>query len=350
MQVAAKRITIKDVASAADVAISTVSLVMNHKGSVSDDTRRKVLRVADKMGYVPTRAAQHLAAQRTGHIGFVLVGDHFERSEPFYTRVFLGAEFEAEKQEHYVLLATVARDYAAGQPLPRFMRSRDIDGLLVAGRVPEAFLEAAKALGVPVVLIDYESADLPAVVIDNQQGALEAVRHLASRGHTRIGFVGADTRHPSIRARLHGYRLGLAEAGLAADAAVVREARDERPVAATGERLAGELLALPEPPTALFCANDALALGALRAAQARGVAVPDDLALVGFDDIEAASFAHVPLTTVRVYKEQLGELALRYLHERIEHHGGGSEGDAAHFDRRAPVIRVPTDLIVRASS
>ncbi|WP_243664824.1 LacI family DNA-binding transcriptional regulator, partial [Rhodothermus marinus] len=215
------RSTIRDVARAAGVSISTVSLVLNNKGNVSEATRRRVLKVARELGYVPSRAARDLSLQRTGNVGFVLREDHFTRSEPFYTYIFLGTEFEARLHNLYVLLTTIPRDYRKGEHTPRFLRERSVDGLLIAGKVSEAFLEEVRAMKLPTVLIDYEAEGFPAVVIDNQGGARVAVEHLIQQGHRRIAFVGADIRHPSIANRLEGYRIALARAGLPMDPALV---------------------------------------------------------------------------------------------------------------------------------
>ena len=342
-----KRTTIKDVAAEAEVSISTVSLVMNQKGYVSPDTKNRVLQAAHDLRYVPRSAARYLPSKRTGNVGFVLRNDHFTRSEPFYTRIFLGAEFEADIQNLYLLLATIPEAYAPAEHTPRFLREQNVDGLIVAGRVHPSFIHEAKSQGLPLVLVDFEADDLPAVVIDNQNGARAAVEHLLERGHERIAFVGADTDHPSLRARLEGYRLALGAAGLTSytDHLVLTEA-DAEPNRATGMRLATRLLEQEPFPTAVFCANDALALGVLDAAREHSVHVPDALAVVGFDDVEGAAHVHPALTTVRVLKEQLGEVALRYLSQLLDE----TSPHTSPFERGEHVIRVPTELVVRGSS
>lgn len=141
------RSTIRDVARAANVSISTVSLVLNNKGNVSEATRQRVLEVAQALGYKPSRAARDLSLQRTGNVGFVLREDHFTRSEPFYTYIFLGTEFEARLHNLYVLLTTIPRAYRKGEDTPRFLRERSIDGLLVAGKVSEDFFSRGADTG-----------------------------------------------------------------------------------------------------------------------------------------------------------------------------------------------------------
>ena len=339
------RATITDVAAEAGVSISTVSLVMNGKGAVADATRSRVRTAASRLGYTPSRTARGLAAGRTGNLGFVLREDHFCQAEPFYTRVFLGAEFEARRRGLYVLLSTVPARYTPAAA-PRFLQEHSVDGVVVAGRVDDAFLDALDVSGIPVVLADYARPGAASVQLDNEGGAALVAAHLVRKGHTRVGFLGADRDHPSMAARCAGFASAMASAGHGLpDARIATDAgaADRR----AGADIAARLLDGPDRPTAIFCANDALALGLLDAARARGLDVPGDLAVVGFDDVEGAALAPTPLTTVRVYKEQLGEVALGLLAERsaTEH----TATDAARFARAPSVTRIATDLVVRAS-
>jgi len=330
--------TIRDVAAQAGVAISTVSLVMNGGAAVRETTRERVLRAADTLGYMPRSAARQLARRQTGNVGFVLREDHFMRGEPFYTHIFLGTEFEARHAGVYVLLTTIPAAYVAGSDTPRFLRERNVDGLVVAGSAPAAFFDEAERAGLPLVLVDFEFRGHPAVTVDNAGGGQQAAAHLMERGHTRLAFVGAEPDHPSMQERLAGFRVAAGP-----DAPAFQDAGPA--TRATGRLLGTALLASSEPPTGVFCANDALALGVLDAARAAGLHVPAALAIVGFDDIELASEVIPPLTTVRVYKEQMGELALRILAERLTR-----LPDEARFPRGASVTRVATEIVVRGTT
>ena len=341
---AQRRSTIKDVAAEADVSISTVSLVINEKEGVSPDTRERVLQTAERLGYVPMGAARHLVTRRTGNVGFVVREDHFTRSEPFYTRVFLGTEFEARHHSQYVLLTTIPEQYKPGTHTPRFLQERNIDGLLIAGKVDTNFLDEVRAMDVPIVLVDFDADGLPSVMIDNQGGAREAVEHLLARGHRRIAFLGADLEHPSLHERLDGYRLALAGAGISEDPALVFASHDAKPEWGTGLMLASALM--KSDATAVFCVNDAMALGVLEAARRLGRDVPDDLAVVGFDDVPGAADAMPPLSTVRVFKEQLGELALRHLNELLSE----PPEREARYPRSSQRVKISTELVVRFSS
>ncbi|GMQ82621.1 MAG: LacI family DNA-binding transcriptional regulator [Rhodothermia bacterium] len=341
-----KRSTIKDVAAEASVAISTVSLVMNGKGYVSMDKRERVLKAARLLKYVPRQAARKLPMQSTGNIGFVLRVDHFARSEPFYTRIFLGTEFEAHNHKLYVLLTTIPKKFDPTLHTPRFLDERNIDGLLVAGKVDPAFVSTVARAGIPLVLIDFQLDDHPAVVIDNLQGARMAVEHLFSRGHELISFLGADMLHPSLKARLEGFQIAVSAAGLEISPPCIIVSDSGEPDYETGFDLSQRLFACEPMPSAVFCANDALALGVLDQAAKRGIRVPEDLAVVGFDDVPRAEHNRPSLTTVRVYKEQMGELAMRYLHERMADY----PANYINFERGSHTVRVPTELVIRASS
>lgn len=340
-----RRSTIKDVAAEANVSISTVSLVMNERDGVSPDTRDRVLETARRLGYVPTSAARHLVTQKTGNVGFVLRDDHFNRSEPFYTRIFLGTEFEARQQNLYVLLTTIPRKYDPAEHMPRFLKERNVDGIIIAGKVSRRFLDEVTRSDIPAVLVDFEVPSLPVISIDNQGGAAAAVSHLIEKGHRRVAFLGADMRHPSIVARLDGYRLALGHAGIAFDEDLLVVSPESEPIRQTGLVLAESLLEIESAPTAVFCANDALALGVLDFASKTGLQVPGDLAVAGFDDVPGSSTSRPALTTVRVFKEQLGEMALRALTDLL-----AEDAAEGHFERGGHTIKVNTELIVRDST
>ncbi|MDZ7271407.1 MAG: LacI family transcriptional regulator [candidate division KSB1 bacterium] len=331
--------TIKDVARHAGVAVSTVSLVINRKGKVSPATRARVLQAVAELNYHPHRSARGLVTRRSGNLGFILTKNRFSRAEPFYTRVFLGTEFEARGQDYYILLTTVEENFR-GEEVPRFLLERDVDGVIFAGKVPLRLIEYVRDEGLPIVLVDYfpPRGQYSAVLIDNVGGAQLAVSHLIHRGHRRIAFIGGDLEHPSIHDRLEGYRQALEQAGIQPDDALVVT---DQPYTAIsdGYEAARELLLRRQPFTALFAANDAMAIGALRHFQEKGISVPDQVAIVGFDDVESATTVQPALTTVRVPKEELGAIAIRRMVELINHN-----------DRAVSRTIVPTTLVLRESA
>jgi LacI family transcriptional regulator len=285
--------TIAEVAVQAGVGSSTVSRVLNG-GQVSSKARARVLAVMEELDYRPRASARSLVTGATGTLALVI---------PFFThpsaiervRGVLAAVGDTDYELVVCNVASPAhRDEYLGRRAP-FDRS---DGMLLVSLAPtdgeaEAYLRA----GAPVVLLDAFHPMLPSVRTDDVAGGMLATRHLIELGHERIAFVG-DRPDPgfgfvSSDRRREGYRRALAEAGLEASGELEREGPHGRPVA---HRLTRELLSLPEPPTAIFAASDTQALGVLEAAGFEGFGVPDDLSVVGFDDVEVA--AYVGLTTV----------------------------------------------------
>lgn len=340
-----KKVTIKDVAKHANASMSTVSMVINNKGYVSDEKRMNILSSIRELGYVPSASARNLASNRTNNIGFILRESHFTLSEPFYTRIFLGAEFESKKHNLYVLLATVPDNYKAGEDTPRLLKERNVDGIIIAGKVSGDLLEEVEASGIPFVLVDYKYKSFPSISVDNRNASIEAVRYLISKGHSKISFLGADPYHPSISERLEGFQLAMLKNGHTDTSNLVFLDEDESPTLQTGYSLGAKLFKSEVKPTAVFCANDAMALGFIKYAEQHNIKVPEDIAVVGFDDVDGAKFSSPQLTTIRVFKEQFGELALKYLTEILEER----EQELTKFERGSHKLTVPTELVVRNS-
>jgi LacI family transcriptional regulator len=335
-----KRPTIEDVARLSGLSVSTVSLVINNRGYVSPETRKKVLKIVRDLSYHPTRSARGLASKTSGNIGFILSDDHFSQVEPFYTRIFLGTEFEARNHNYYIILTTVGKTFRKPQGVPRFLLERNVDGVIIAGKVSSSFIEYVDSIGLPVVLVDYQTIKNrhSSVLIDNRGGAHAAVAHLIAAGHRSIGFVGGDIGHPSIAERLAGYREALEEHGLGWDPLLVSaEEPDLR--GDDGANAMKKMLDRERKLTAVFAANDAMAIGSLRYLRQRGYRVPEEIAVVGFDDIEMSLHVDPPLTTLRVFKEEMGKLAVIRLVDMIK-------------SKQHVVVTtlVPVELVVREST
>ncbi len=341
-----KKVTIKDVASHANASMSTVSMVVNRKGYVSDEKRKDILSSIRELNYVPSASARNLASNRTNNIGFILRESHFTLSEPFYTRIFLGTEFEAKNHNYYVLLSTVTDNYEKEIDTPRLLKERNVDGIIIAGKVDDGLLQEVEDSGIPFVLVDYQYKSYPCITVDNINAGIKAVRYLIEKRHTEIAFVGADIKHPSISGRLEGYQLAMLKAGYKDVNDFVFIAEDDSPTLQTGFRIAEKVFDSLKKPTAVFCANDALALGLMECAKHRGINIPEDLAVIGFDDVEGAKFSSPKLTTVRVFKEQIGELALSHLAELLE----DIPNKDSKFERSNHMLTVPTELVIRESA
>lgn len=309
-----KRATIKDVAKQAGLSLSTVSLVINNSGYASELTRKKVLKVVEELSYHPSRVAKGLASKKSGNIGFIVSDDHFSRLEPFYTKIFLGTEFEARLHNYYVLLTTVGNQYREPDSIPRFLLERNVDGVIIAGKCPGQLVDYIDRLDIPIILVDYTfpRKRFSSVLIDNRKGAHAAVEHLIEAGHKEIGFIGGDITHPSIAERFLGYKEALAEHGIVPDQRLYITDENDTTMC-NGANAARRIFDGEGKPTAIFAANDAMALGCIQFAKQRGIDIPGDLSLIGFDDIEACIHMEPPLTTIKVFKEELGKIAVQRL-------------------------------------
>jgi len=333
--------TIKDVARKAGVSLSTVSLVINKKKNVSDEMIQRVEQAIIELDYHPRRLARGLASKRTGNIGFILSDDHFSRAEPFYTKIFLGSEFEARAHNYYILLTTVEEKFTK-KSVPRFLLERNVDGVIIAGKVSPLFLDTLKNYKLPLLFVDYLPAKnigkFSAVLIDNEDGAIQAVEHLIESGHERIAFVGGDLGHPSIHSRFKGYKKALAESHIDMNEELV--VCDEPYTAVqNGYNAMCKLFSRANDFTAIFAANDAMAFGCLKCLKERHHEVPASISLIGFDDVDVASQMEPHLTTVRVNKEEIGAIAVKSMVDMIENNKS-----------TVGKIYVPVELVIRNST
>lgn len=315
--------TIKDVAKAADVSTSTVSHVINDTRPVSSETRQRVLEAINKLGYHPNRIASNLRSQKTDTIGVLLPNS----ANPFFAQVLAGIEDACYDADYNLILGNANNETGRELSYLNVLLSRQVDGVLLIST--GAHVESVAMLSkheTPVVLVD-RSADLDTldeIFTDNEEGGRLAARYLLSLGHQRLACItGPSFLTPSAR-RVAGFRDALAEAGYAvADAHVVTGDFQHE----GGYNAARQLLTTSEPPTAIFACNDLMAVGALSAAHDVGLSVPDDLSVIGYDDIPLASYTTPRLTTIHQPGHKIGELAVQTLLKRIrrpdkapEHH------------------------------
>jgi LacI family transcriptional regulator len=335
--------TIRDVAEATGVSISTVSRVFNGYGDVSSATRQRVLAAAQRLDYAPSAAARTLVRQRSQLVGVVLFTghEHPDIGHPFFQDVLVGVKHAIGAFGYDVLLfATEEPGAVGGRPHSYLRRARHhhVDGVILMG-VDRDDPEVGELLrsGIPIVGVDLAVAGEHATFVasDNVGGARLAVRHLHALGHRRIATIaGPQDRDPG-EDRLLGYRAEMRALGL--EVAPGYEQVGDFYFESGGTAMRA-LLALPEPPTAVFAAADMMAIGALRELQAAGLQAPRDVAVVGFDDIQLASLLQPALTTVRQDKLRLGQAAARALVDQIE-----------SPDSIPPVLTLPVELVVRDS-
>lgn len=318
-----KKVTLADIARKSSVSLSTVSLVLRDKPGIPPETRKRVLDTAQSLGYrrkIRAGVQGPEAEPLLRSLGVIIKIDDDEAplANPFYMHVMAGIEEICRKQKVNLLYATLPVD-SNNVPVevPRLLTEQHADGLLLVGLyIDSAFGTLFTGRREPVVLVDgyAEDESFDAVVSDNVGGATEAVTRLIEAGHRRIGFVGGHAQaYPSLRERRQAWQQTLTGHGLRADAVV-----DSGLKAADGATAALQLLERYPDVTALFGVNDQIAIAAMQAAQSLGRRVPDDLAVIGFDDIELARHVSPAITTMRVDKVGMGRLAVQLIQNRLE--------------------------------
>jgi DNA-binding LacI/PurR family transcriptional regulator len=320
-----KQTTLSDIATTVGVAPMTVSRVLNQNGYVSEETRNRVLNVAKEMNYRRNGLARSLKRQRTDTIGLVL-GDI---SNPYSTELARAVR-DAATAKNYNLFICIS-EHSAEEDIAAFesLTSHSVDGLIVATRANDSGDEYLKSIvenNVPVVAIgrDFYHKQIDYISADNLHGGYEATQHLIDLGHQRIGFIGATLANEAKLKRLQGYLNALEKHGIEIDERLVtgrREARTGVPGYST-EKIGYEgmkrLLSLPNRPTAIFARNDFTAIGAMTAIKEAGLRIPQDIAIIGFDDIPLAVHMSPSLSTVRQPMRLQGEIAAEMLLRRIE--------------------------------
>lgn len=297
-------VTLEDVAQQSGVSPSTVSRILNGSATVSDAKRQAVAEAIARLGFVPNPVARGLAGGRTLSIGVITQAI----DSPFYGGALRGIEEELDKAGYSALFVSGHWNASHEARCIDVLRSRRVDALIVlTGRLSDAALKAtAKAMPVVATGRKLKAPGLYTLDFDNQLGSRLATEHLLSLGHRRIAFIGGDPLHPDARARERGYREALEAAGLAVDPAlVVPGAYQEE----SGRLAVEQLLTAGQRFSAIFAANDQMALGAALGLHRRGLGVPRDVSLVGFDDLQVSMYATPPLTTVHQPVQDLGRLA-----------------------------------------
>jgi len=309
-----------DVARLAGVSQTTVSFVVNNapNTNIAQETRARVLAAVEELGWRPNALARGLRLRHSHTIGFI--SDEIA-SSPHAGKIIQGAQDAAWTDTTMLLIVNTGSNRDIERGALEMMLERQVDGLIYATMYHHAAAPEALAQ-VPAVLLNcyVEDRSLPSVVPDEVQGGRTATDVLLRKGHRRVGFINDVGPMPASWGRLDGYKQALASYGVPFDPGLVRAGQPSN--AAEGYRCALELLRLPERPTALFCFNDSMAMGAYDAIKELGLAIPRDVALVGFDNNELiAAQLHPPLTTMELPHYEMGQWAIRYLRD----HAAGSD-------------------------
>lgn len=329
--------SVKDVATAAGVSLGTVSNVLNRPDRVSAATRERVERAMADLGFVRNESARSLRAGRSRTLAYVML----DAGNPFFTDVAHGMELAADADDLSLFLCNSDNRAEREAKHLEHLQQRRVQGILITPVDPESAVLHEIAERTPLVIVDRtrKAADFCTVAVDDRRGGRLAVEHLIDQGHRRVAFVGGPLTIGQVAERYEGAQAAWHEAGLPPKDLVlvpcasltVAEGR------AAGEQLAG----IPQRrrPTAAFCANDLIALGLLQQSIANGRSVPGDLAIVGYDDIEFAAAAAVPLTSVRQPRQELGSRAAELVVDE----------SANPLHEHQQVVFTPT-LVARAST
>jgi LacI family transcriptional regulator len=326
--------TIIDVANEAGVSFSTVSRVVNNNKHVKPETRGRVLNAMMRLGYVVNQQARSLAGGRSQVIG-LLVPDV---GNGYIGEIIRGVDEELAAAQYELMLYTTHRRRTKESVYVATLTRGLADGLLlVVPDDPGAYLDSLAQQNFPYILVDHQGINdaCPAVGATNWQGGYDATTYLTGLGHRRIGFIKGNMRLGCAVDRLAAYRAALADCGIDFDPELVVEGDFQQP---SGYQGASTLLALADPPTAIFASNDMMAFGAMEAVRNHDLRIPEDVSILGFDDIPQAAHVHPGLTTIRQPLEQMGRLATQMLLRKIE------DPDFAG-DR----IELPTTLVIRES-
>ena len=311
-----KKATVYTVAKHAGVSIATVSRTLAGGHRVAPETRDRVMQAVEDLNFEPNPSARRLAYMKTETIALVFP----DISGPFYSTVIRGVEQEAGRHDHNVLIYGTHGKEGSG----RYLRtlSSKVDGLIIMARsVDEDSLRSLERQGVPFVLLGHSNGQIQCstISVDNEAGAYKAAAHVLGHGHQRIGIITGPENSPDNKGRLQGYQKALLDAGISLPQNMVVPGNFEY----EGGRIAiHKLLEGNSRPSAVLAANDEMAIGAIDAAQQRSLKVPEDLAVIGFDDIQMSALTHPSLTTVRQPMQLLGEAAVTLLFDQLQNSNG----------------------------
>ncbi len=329
--------TIRDVALHAGVSTATVSRVLARIGTPRPETVAAVMAAVEQLGYRPSGVARSLKLQATRTLGLIVT----DIQNPFFPELVRAVDDAATELGYTILLGSAADDDERAMAYLDLMVDRRVDGLIVASsQLTERHWAWLVDAPIPVVVVNAEPAGtrVPVIVSDNEAAGRAAVEHLAALGHERIGYIRGPDAYAATGPRLTGFRAGIAAAGLPQESARVAAADGRED---GGRRAAAELLDADPGITAIACYNDMTAIGAMRALRAAGRRVPDDVSIVGCDDIAVAAWVDPPLTTVAQQKAAMGRMAVDWLLDALARGRATASTD---------VVRLPVSIRVREST
>lgn len=308
-----KYITLKMVAERAEVSVNTASRAINNKPDINDETKKRVLKVAQELGYVRNATAVALRTKKTRTLGVVIA----DNRNPFYAEVLNGIEEAAREKNYHIILANTQRDYQKEEEAINLLLAKRVDGLLITPvQDRNDDIKNLIEANIPFVIVgrDFKNIEVDAVYNDEVKGGFLATKYLIKKGHKRIALINGFLHKSPARGRLEGYKKALKEYGIPFDDSLVSvgdiDVKD-------GYERTKQLLEKGLNFTAIFAYNDMMAFGAMRAIKEKGLRIPEDIGLVGYDDIPFSSLISPSLTTIRLKKQELGVESLKLLLSRI---------------------------------
>ena len=330
-------VTMRDVAREAGVSVNTVSRALSGKPDVSPETRARVLKIAERLGYRPNRLARGLRSNKTGTIGVIVT----DIANPFFGALVKGVERAARQHDYSIILQDTDEDYEREKEAIQVMLAERVDGLLITPvQTKTETIEELKEAGLPFVLLGryFDGLETDYVVTDDVQGGYLATEHLIKLGHKRIAMINGPLHISSAKERFQGYKKALDHYGIELDESMVSTGAITMD---DGYRISKSLLSRTNRPTAIFTYSDFVAFGVMRAVREVGLRIPEDVAVVGYDDVGFSSCLEVPLTTVRIPKEKLGSKAMESLISKMS-----NERELAGFQK----VKLPVKLVIRETT
>jgi LacI family transcriptional regulator len=332
--------SIYDVARLSGVSLSTASKAMNGRADVREETRQRVMEVAKRINYHPSHLARGLARKCTENIGIISLRHMNDPvlTNSFYSHVLEAIEPELMERNYNLMISAIPFPEDGSMPLvPKMVREKYVDGMILLGRMSEAYLACLASSNIPFVVVDTycPNVDGHYFLSNSEAGARMAAEHLLSKGHKSLGMIVSNQEDPSFVSRREGFVRACADLGLGMPRII--EARHESDPLA--EETMMQILAGPNAPTGIFCCNDYQALLFMKACAKHKIGIPQQVSVMGFDDIESAKHCDPPLTTLRVLKHDLGLKAVRKLLELI-----------AHPDLAKEIVTLPVELVERKSA
>ncbi|RJX41261.1 LacI family transcriptional regulator [Paenibacillus pinisoli] len=331
-------LTIKDIAKAAGVSVTTVSRALNGYDDVNERTRQKIKTIADQMGYSPNMAARYLISKKTNTLGLLLSNVTRDSSKDNIAfEVLCGINDRSGELDYDLVLFSTTPQKQTTKSYKTLCQERGVDGVIIMGmRLDDPYLKEIVTSNIPCVLIDIqlEGPNVGYVTSDNTSGSVAAVKHLLDSGHRHIAMINGHAQADVSILRLEGYKQALAEQGIPFDESLVVNGRFSEQ---GGKEAASRILTSNPEVTAIFCASDLMAIGAIQGIKEMGKSVPGDVSVIGFDNIDLASYYSPALTTVHQHKYELGYHSAQVLIDMLENK------EATHH------VMLPTELIQRDS-